>query len=249
MARIKMLRASRNAAIFAVGAAAGTHFSSIQSPFRTVYAEAPLKDELPDKKPIYSPFPVAPTVAKPSPTSPVSQPNPESPTPTDRLTDQVKKARVFLYHNSLSAETQFNRFLSWAFRKETDFSNTIASLAPATETGEQLLPGVIYVLVATLTGSIVSRNRGIFLRATFPLAVGIAAGWYLIPVTMRNTSDLIWEYEKKAPVVADTHTQISALVQEVWKQTSGIAKGAAVYADEKATEARRNVEDLVSKGK
>ena len=161
----------------------------------------------------------------------------------------MKHARVFLYHHSISAEKSFNRFLSWTFRKETDFSNTVASLAPKPETGEQLLPGAIYVLVATLTGSIISRNRGIILRTTFPLAVGIAAGWYLIPVTMRNTSDLIWEYEKRAPVVADTHTQISALVQQVWKQTRGITQGAVAFADEKSIEARRSVEDLVSKGK
>ena len=205
--------------------------------------------KLPDKKPIYSPYPVALTIPQPSSTSPVSQPNPISPTPTDRLTEQVKRARVFLYHHSLSAENHFNHFLSWVFRKETDFSNTIASLAPSPETGEQLLPGAIYVLVATLTGSIVSRNRGIFLRTTFPLAVGIAAGWYLIPVTMRNTSDLIWEYEKKVPAVADTHTEISKLVSEAWKFTQAHTKGAAVWADEKTMEARKTVEELVSKGK
>ncbi|ETI28610.1 hypothetical protein G647_01061 [Cladophialophora carrionii CBS 160.54] len=249
MARIRMLRASRQAAVFALGAAAGTQVPAIPSPFRTAYAEAPSKDELPDKKPIYSAYPVAPTTPQPSSTSPVSQPHPTSPTPTDRLAEQVKNARVFLYHHSLSAETSFNNFLSWAFRKETDFSNTIASLAPKPETGEQLLPGAIYVLVATLTGSIISRNRGIFLRTTFPLAVGVAAGWYLIPVTMRNTSDLIWEYEKRVPVVADTHSQISAFVQEAWKQTRGITQGAAEWADEKAIEARKSVEDLVSKGK
>ena len=105
------------------------------------------------------------------------------------------------------------------------------------------------MLVATLTGSIVSRNRGIFLRTTFPLAVGIAAGWYLIPVTMQNVSNLIWEYEKRVPVVADTHTQIAGLVQEAWKQTRGYTREAAEWADEKTVEARKSVEEFVSKGK
>ncbi|OAP56345.1 hypothetical protein AYL99_09524 [Fonsecaea erecta] len=249
MARPRLLRASRQAAVFALGATAATQVHSFPSPFRTVYAEAPSKDQLPDKKPIYSDFPIAPTTPEPSPTSPVSKPNPHSPTPTDRLAEQVKKGRLFLYHQSLAAETSFNKFLSWAFRKETDFSNTIASLAPAPETGEQLLPGAIYVLVATLTGSIVTRNRGIFLRTTFPLAVGIAAGWYLIPVTMRNTSDLIWEYEKKVPVISETHAQISGFAKEAWKQTRAHTKFATDWADEKATEARKTVEELVSKGK
>jgi MICOS complex subunit MIC26 len=161
----------------------------------------------------------------------------------------VKHARLFLYRQTSSAEQSFNSFLTWAFRKETNFSNTIAGLAPKPESGEQLLPGVIYVLVATLTGSIISRNRGILLRTATPLAVGIATGWYLIPVTMRNTSDLMWEYEKKVPAIATTHQQISEIVQEAWVKTRRYTQGAAEWADEKATEARKNVEAAVRKGK
>ena len=79
------------------------------------------------------------------------------------------------------AEKHFNAGLTWAFRKETDFTNTIAKIAPGPETGEQLLPGLIYVLVATMAGSIVSRNRNILIRATFPAAVGITAGEHYFP--------------------------------------------------------------------
>ncbi|KIX06113.1 uncharacterized protein Z518_04087 [Rhinocladiella mackenziei CBS 650.93] len=243
MARARMLRASRQAAFLVLGGAAGTQVPRLG--FRTVYAEAPSKDDLPDKKPIYS----SPTVPKTSPPSPASSPNPSSPTPTDRLAVHVKKVRLFLYDQSLAAENGVNHFLSWAFQKESNFSNTIASLAPAPETGEQLLPGAVYVLVATMAGSIVSRNRGIFLRATFPLAMGVTAGWMLIPVTMRNISDLIWEYEKEVPAIADTHSQIGHFVQETWNQTKIHAKVATNWADETASEVRKKVEDLVSKGK
>ncbi|KAK5048198.1 hypothetical protein LTR84_005868 [Exophiala bonariae] len=246
MTRLGAMRISRRAAVLMVGGAAVT-----QNPFlfRTAFAEAPAEDELPDKKPIYSPYPVAPTTPKPSPTSPGSTPNPKSPTPTDRLTEQVKRARLFIFDQSLTVENATNDFLTWAFRKETNFANTVASLAPAPETGEQLLPGGIYVLVATLAGSIVSRNRGIFLRAATPLAVGITAGWFLIPVTMRNTSDLIWEYEKKVPVVSETHAQISGFVKESWRQARTHAQYAANWADDTTYEARQKVENLVSKGK
>ena len=149
----------------------------------------------------------------------------------------------------MAAEKGVNNFLTWAFQKETNFSNTIASLAPAPETGEQLLPGAIYVLVATLAGSIVSRNRGIFLRATFPLAVGITAGWMLIPVTMENTSNLIWQYEKKVPAISETHAQISGFAKEAWRQTKVHAQLAGNWADETAVDTRKKVEDLVAKGK
>lgn len=156
---------------------------------------------------------------------------------------------MFLYDKSLAAENGVNEFLTWAFQKETNFTSTIASLAPAPESGEQLLPGVIYVLVATMAGSIVTRNRGIFLRATFPLAVGVTAGWFLIPVTMRNTSNLIWKYEERVPAIRDTHLQIRGIVQDVWDQARLHAQVATHWADETATETRKRVEDLVSKGK
>ena len=139
--------------------------------------------------------------------------------------------------------------MSWVLRKETSFANTVADLAPAPETGEQLLPGAIYVLVATMAGSIVSRNRGIFIRATFPLAVGITAGWMLIPVTMRNVADLSWEYERKVPVISETHAQISGFAKEAWRQTKIHAQQTIKWADQTAGSSREKVEGWVQKGK
>lgn len=139
--------------------------------------------------------------------------------------------------------------MNWLFRKETNIANTIASLAPAPDTGEQLLPGAIYVLVATMAGSIVARNRGIFVRATFPLAVGITAGWYLIPVTMRNVSDLAWEYEKKVPGVSETHAQIAGFARAAYNQIREGSKDTVQWADQEAGKARRKVEQFVGEGR
>lgn len=208
--------------------------------------------QLPSKKPIYSDNPItAPTKPIPSSTSPVSKPspNPASPTPTDRLTAQVKKARLFLYDQSLAAETQINSLMTWALHQETSLANTISSLAPPPETGEQLLPGAIYVLVATMAGSIVTRNRNILLRATFPLAVGVTAGWLLIPVTMQNIADLSWEYEKRVPMIADTHKQIGGFARDAWRQAKVHTQGVAKWADETAGVSREKIEELVRSGK
>ena len=105
------------------------------------------------------------------------------------------------------------------------------------------------MLVATLAGSIVSRNRGIFLRATVPFAVGITAGWMLIPVTMRNTSDLIWEYEKRVPVIADSHAFVGGFARQAWKEMRERGKIVAEKADNAAVNARQGVEGWVEKGK
>jgi len=162
---------------------------------------------------------------------------------------QVKRARLALHDATVSVENSANSLMTWAFKKETNIANTVAGLAPAPQTGEQLLPGVIYVLVATMAGSIVSRNRGILLRATFPLAVGIAAGWALIPVTMRNTSNLLWEYEKKVPVVAQTHVSIAAFTREAWRQTKTRTESLRGWADSTAVQSRRQLEGWVEKGR
>jgi organizing structure protein 2 len=213
----------------------------------------------------------APTTPKsgitdPLTNTPPSVPEASVPTPTDRLEVQIKHVRLWLHDRAVGAEKQFNSGLTWAFRKETDFTNTIASLAPAAETGEQLLPGLIYVLVATMAGSIVSRNRNILIRAAFPLAVGVTAGkyhmaymgengwltftgWMLIPVTMRNTGDLIWEYEKKVPAIAETHSTIAGFERESYRQLRDRSQGTIEWADVKATDTRKKVEELVKEGR
>jgi MICOS complex subunit MIC26 len=139
--------------------------------------------------------------------------------------------------------------MTWALRKETSLANTISSLAPAPETGEQLLPGAIYVLVATMAGSIVSRNRNILIRATFPLAVGITAGWVLIPVTMQNIANLSWEYGKRVPVIAETHAQVGKLARDAWRQTTIHTQALTRWADGTAEQAREKLEGWVKRGK
>lgn len=165
------------------------------------------------------------------------------------MTGQVRRARLSLYEQSLAAENAINKFMSYVIHKETSFTNTIASLAPAPETGEQLLPGAIYVLVAAMAGSIATRNQNLFFRATVPFAVGITAGWMLIPVTMRNIADLSWEYEEKVPLISNTHAEIRGFTREAWRQTRVRARLLSDWADEKAAAGREKLESWVKEGK
>ncbi|KAE8147324.1 apolipo protein O-domain-containing protein [Aspergillus avenaceus] len=215
-------------------------------PRRTAFAEEPK-----NRKPIYDDFPVdipEPTKTLPSPPKLSTPPSSSSPTPTDILTAQVRQARLFLYENSLAAENCFNDFLSRALHIENAFTNTVASLAPSPESGEQLTPGGVYVVVSAMAGSIVSRNRGILLRTASPLAFGTAAAWTLLPVTMRNISDLVWEYEKKVPAVAEQHLYLRERAEHIW--STGIAHSGMARAmmEEKIGETRKKLEELVSKG-
>ncbi|KAI1329608.1 putative mitochondrial protein [Xylariaceae sp. FL0255] len=232
-------------------------------------AEAPSQSHpiFANKKPIYDDFENIPlpkhTTPVPSPSSDTipqtsspasSQPDvieliPRRPTPTDRLALQVGKARRFLYKHAVTAEDAINNAIDEVFHLERSFSSTIASLAPSRESGEQLMPGLVYVLVASMAGSILSRNRNILLRASLPVALGIGAGWVVIPVTMGNVSDLIWTYEKRFPLVADAHITTREKAQRMWDMTVLHADLSKNYVEEAVGNARGTVEDWVKKGK
>lgn len=136
-----------------------------------------------------------------------------------------------------------------ALHLENSFTSTIASLAPPKESNEHLLPEGLYVLVAAMAGSIVSRNRNILVRATFPLAVGIGAGWVVLPYTMRNVGNLVWSYEERAPVVALNHLRVKGAVEEGWRQVKGRSEVVERWAEEKIREAREAAEGWVRKGR
>ncbi|KAJ5349113.1 Mitochondrial protein [Penicillium brevicompactum] len=211
-------------------------------PKQTAFAEVPRDN----RKPIYDDFPAdLPEPSKPAApvaaavpaapaaieapkliSAPAAQQAPSSPTPTDILTAQVRQARLFLYSHSLSAEQGFNKFLSKALNIENCFTNTVASLAPSPESGERLLPGGVYVVVAAMAGSIVSRNRGIFLRAASPSR----------------------SYEKKVPAVADQHLAVRERAEHIWLTGLAHSGMARQMMEEKIGDTRKKLEELVSKG-
>ncbi|PSR77696.1 apolipo protein O-domain-containing protein [Coniella lustricola] len=171
------------------------------------------------------------------------------PTPTDRLASQVREARLFLYRHACNAEDALNRTMDRAFHLERSFTDTVAGLAPRAETGEKLMPGLVYVLVAAMAGSMVTRRSNILLRATVPVAFGVAMGWTALPVTMGNVSELAWRYEQRFPVVAQSHIK----TREAWTNSVQFAEAhrrvVVDAVDDKVKSARETVEDWVKKGK
>ncbi|KAJ9142214.1 MICOS complex subunit [Pleurostoma richardsiae] len=234
---------------------------------RVALAEAPEAFKQP-KKPIYddfdapptsatlppvkaAPIPVAPATSAPTsqPAATEQTPRPHGPTPTDRLAAQIRVARLYLYRQASAAEDAVNAAMDRAFHLERSFTDTLASLAPPRESGERLMPGLIYVLVAAMAGSIVTRRSNILLRATVPAAFGMGAGWAVIPVTMRNTADLAWTYEQRFPAVAEAHVRTRESVEKAWSFARVHADVGARMLDEKVGEAREAVEGWVRKGK
>lgn len=216
------------------------------------------------RKPIYDNFDLPAT--NPAHSSPKAQPIPiesapstqpedeeehkqRGPAPTDRLAVQIGAARLELYKLAVAAEDRVNETMDKVFNLEQSFTNTIASLAPSPQSGERIMPGAIYVLVAAMAGSIVSRNRNILLRASMPLALGVGAGWYLLPNTMTNISDLAWTYEKRFPAIAESHVKLRESIEQGISFARAHKDVGKRYVEDKVTDARETVEGWVKAGK
>ncbi|KAI9803845.1 MAG: hypothetical protein M1825_001725 [Sarcosagium campestre] len=219
-------------------------------PSTRVHAEAP---ESPAKKPIYDELPTLSSPSKESSSKSKDairpeSPSPNSPTATELLAGQIRRARLFLYAHTALAEDKINDVMTSFLDLETSFTNTVASLAPPRESGERVLPGGIYVLVSALAGSIVTRNRGLLLRSAVPVAVGIGASWVLLPITTRNVADLAWKYEQRVPIISNNHMRIRGATEEGWRIARAKSQAALAAVDDKVQGGRVAVEEWVKKG-
>ncbi|KAI4240267.1 MAG: hypothetical protein LQ352_007678, partial [Teloschistes flavicans] len=138
--------------------AAATALTAFLYPLTTAHAEAPPSQSQLTRKPIYDDLPLDSTAPTLPSTSKPSQTPAESyrPTPTDRLAVQIGHARMALYHQAVRGEKAVDNALTQTLRLEHSFTSTVRSLAPPRESGEKILPGALYVLVASMAGSIIT---------------------------------------------------------------------------------------------
>lgn len=144
------------------------------------------------------------------------------------------------------AEDRANALLSRALENERTLTGTIASLAPPPQSNEHVLPGSMYVLVAGMGGSILSRNRGILLRTITPLTVGLGAAYVTLPITMRNVGDLLWGWEEdRVPGLAANHMRVRGTVEQGWKEARERMAGSREWGAQKIRQSREAVEGWV----
>ncbi|PWW75147.1 hypothetical protein C7212DRAFT_281090 [Tuber magnatum] len=171
-----------------------------------------------------------------------------TPTPTDRLAAEIRKARLFLHAHTVllqkDIDIAFSKYLSY----EHSITTTISSLAPPKSSEEKVVPGVLYVAVLTMAGSIIARNRMLPIRALTPVFVGIGAGWYFLPETTRNVADLVWEWEKMVPGVAEKHLLVRRGIEEAVETSGKAVRDGRRVVDENVSRGRSIVEGWVKKG-
>lgn len=156
---------------------------------------------------------------------------------------------MFLHDYAVYAEEALNGGMDRVMDVEHSFTSTIASLAPPKESNEKLLPGGIYVLVAAMAGSIISRNRNILIRFVTPLVTGVTTAHYVVPRTTQNVGNLIWSYEEKYPAIRDNHLRISQGVRHFVETGKAHSQMGLVMAEDKVKGVRESVEDWVKKGR
>lgn len=153
------------------------------------------------------------------------------------------------YEYSAQAEKAVNNFLTRTLKFESAVTSRIAALAPPRGSGEKLMPGILYVLVASMAGSIVSRNRGFLLRILTPPTFGVATAYQVIPITTRNVEGLIWEWEEKYPVIAQNHIKASERISRFVETGKAHSQMAVAQMEVGLGEARRKMEAWVRQGK
>ena len=77
--------------------------------------------------------------------------------------------------------------------------------------------------------------------------VATGAAWWFIPITTRNISGLVWEWETRVPVVAEKHLEVRGKVEEGIMHVRRAVEASRKKVDEGVREAREVVEGWVKK--
>ncbi|KAG0248325.1 hypothetical protein BG011_000191 [Mortierella polycephala] len=146
--------------------------------------------------------------------------------PTDRTTTATSNP------NSSSSTT------NWQRRRGT-------VLAPE----EELMPGLVYVALAGMTGSFIVRQKGLLLKTLSPVAFASAAGYYFLPHTTRNLlgvnqtsyDKLATPYSHSHPHSTYPHSDLSRT--DLVTQARGAWNTAETKLDELEDKLSDNIED------
>lgn len=93
------------------------------------------------------------------------------------------------------------------YQAERDVTGTVSALH---DRREDLLPNSIYIVIASLSGNIMARQRGVLAKVFFPVGLGLASFKYFLPQTFSNTMGFLWKVEQRSmPALATT--QVAAL--------------------------------------
>ena len=84
---------------------------------------------------------------------------------------------------------------------------------------EQITPGLLYIGISTLTGSIIGRNRSLPVRLFLPSALFVFSLQHFLPETTSNLSDYLGSVEEAYfPNLAQKHAIANAHARMTWER-------------------------------
>ncbi|KAH8081340.1 apolipo protein O-domain-containing protein [Cristinia sonorae] len=171
-----------------------------------VFAAVPLVHQAGDKLPIYP---------RPDPEI-VLQENPSE------LERQIGIARRAVTHTYLEGHAKVQEVVSRWIGVEQAVEHRVKSIVAA---DEPLTPGILYVGVATLTGSIIARNRFIGTRLLLPPTLFLLSLNHFLPKTSHNLSAYFSSLEQTYfPALAEKHAIANAHASMTWERAKEATK-------------------------
>ncbi|KZT05163.1 uncharacterized protein LAESUDRAFT_737684 [Laetiporus sulphureus 93-53] len=137
------------------------------------------------------------------------------------LEKQIGVARRAVTASYLDARAQVQGVISRWIDVEQAVEHRVKSLiAP----DEPLTPGVLYVGVATLTGSVLARNRMILTRLLLPPTLLLLSFRHFLPKTAHNVSDYCGSLEDTYfPRLAQAHETAKAHSAMTWERIKDVS--------------------------
>lgn len=114
-----------------------------------------------------------------------------SPSSLESFFKQTRQAVINSYDYT---QNYLNKGYTKYYETERQVTQTVSELH---NKSEDLLPNSLYIVIATLSGNIMARQRGLVSKAIFPLALGLASFKYFLPQTFSNTTGFIWNLEER----------------------------------------------------
>ena len=99
-----------------------------------------------------------------------------------------------------------------------------------------------------MSGSIISRNRNVLLRASVPAALAFGAAWVVLPITMGNVSEFLWGWEvRKLPGLARRQVEVKGLVEGGFREGRRVVEIVRERVEEGVRKGREGLEGLAGK--
>lgn len=110
---------------------------------------------------------------------------------------------------------------------------------------ESLTPGLLYVGIATLSGSIIARNRFLVTRLLLPPIFLVASANYFLPKTTDNLSAYLGSLEERHfPILAEKHDIAKAHSQMAWERVKDSTANSRAHINKGAVVAVEKVQEF-----